>query len=151
VHDTLSETIYCSQPIGFVDPTHPDRVCLLNKSLYELKKAPRAWYNRFASYITSLGFIEVKSNTSLFVFWHGTDMLYLLFYADNIIHTASSVALLQRIISAIKREFAMKDIRPLHHFWEFLYNIRRTGPSSLGISLLSIFLSKLAWWTASRF
>jgi hypothetical protein len=94
MHDTLSETIYCSQPIGFVDPTQLDRVCLLNKSLYELKNAPRAWYNRFASYITSLGFIEVKSDTSLFVFWHGTDTLYLLLYADNIIHTASSVALL---------------------------------------------------------
>jgi hypothetical protein len=26
VHDTLLETIYCSQPIGFIDPTHPDHI-----------------------------------------------------------------------------------------------------------------------------
>jgi hypothetical protein len=45
----------------------------------------------------------------------------------------------------------MKDLGPLHHFWEFPYNIRRTSSSSLSVSLLSIFLSELAWWTASRF
>jgi hypothetical protein len=37
MYGTLSKTVYCSQPIGFVDPTQPDRVCRLNKSLYGLK------------------------------------------------------------------------------------------------------------------
>ena len=30
-------TVYCQQPPGFVDPAHPDHVCLLQKSLYDLK------------------------------------------------------------------------------------------------------------------
>jgi hypothetical protein len=63
-----------------------------------------------------LGFIEAKSNTSLFVFWHGTDMVYLLLYVDDIVLTVSSIALLQRTISALKREFVMKDLGPFHHF-----------------------------------
>jgi hypothetical protein len=37
LHGTLSETIYCSQPVDFVDPAHPQLVCRLNKSLYGLK------------------------------------------------------------------------------------------------------------------
>jgi hypothetical protein len=37
LYGTLSETIYCSQPIGFVDPAHSQLVCRLNKSLYGLK------------------------------------------------------------------------------------------------------------------
>jgi hypothetical protein len=43
-------------------------------------------------------------------------MVYLLLYVDDIILTASSTKLLHRIISAFQREFAMKDLRPLHHF-----------------------------------
>jgi hypothetical protein len=43
-------------------------------------------------------------------------MIYLLLYVDDIVLTASSAILLQQTISAFKREFAMKDLRPLHHF-----------------------------------
>jgi hypothetical protein len=60
LHDTLSEIVICAQPTGFEDSTHPDYVCRLNRSLYGLKQAPRAWYNRFASHLLQLGFIEVK-------------------------------------------------------------------------------------------
>jgi hypothetical protein len=116
LHDTLSEIVYCSQPTGFVDPTQPDRVCCLNKSLYGLKQAPHAWYSRFATYLLSLGFVEAKSDTSLFVFSRGTDMVYLLLYVDDIVLTASSTTLLQHTISALKREFTMKELGPLHHF-----------------------------------
>jgi hypothetical protein len=42
LHGTLTETVYCQQPSGFEDSTHPDYVCRLNKSLYGLKQAPRA-------------------------------------------------------------------------------------------------------------
>jgi hypothetical protein len=37
LYGTLSETMYCSQPAGFVDSSHSDMVCRLNKSLYGLK------------------------------------------------------------------------------------------------------------------
>jgi hypothetical protein len=40
LYDTLMETIYYNQPTRFVDPAQPNHVCLLNKSIYRLKKAP---------------------------------------------------------------------------------------------------------------
>lgn len=67
LHVTLDETVYCQQPSGFVDPEHPDHVCLLLKSLYGLKQARRAWYQRFATHIRSSGFTSSVSNTSLFI------------------------------------------------------------------------------------
>jgi hypothetical protein len=33
LHGTLTKTVYCSQPVGFVDSSYPDLVCRLNKSL----------------------------------------------------------------------------------------------------------------------
>jgi hypothetical protein len=108
--------VFYYQPTGFADPAHPDLVCRLHKSLYGLKQAPWAWYNRFATYLTTPGFIEAKSNTSLFIFHHGSDTVYLLLYIDDIILTASSTKLVHRTISALQREFTMKDLGLLHHF-----------------------------------
>jgi hypothetical protein len=116
LHDTLSETVFCCQPTGFTDPAHPNLLCRLHKSLYGLNQAPRAWYSWFATYLATLGFIEAKSDTSLFIFRRVSYTIYLLLYIDDIILTASSTALLRRTIFALQREFAMKDLGPLHHF-----------------------------------
>jgi hypothetical protein len=93
-------------------------VCRLNKSLYGLKQAPRAWYHYFASYLISLGFVEAKSNTSLFVYHRGAITTYLLLYVDDIVLTALSPELLQRSTTALHKQFVMKDLGPRHHFFD---------------------------------
>ena len=103
----MTETVYCSQPTSYVDFARSDLVCRLNCSLHRLKQAPRAWCSRFASYLASLGFIKAKSDTSLFIYWHGDNTFDLLLYVDDIVLTASSAALLQRTSVALQREFAM--------------------------------------------
>jgi hypothetical protein len=40
----------------------------------------------------------------------------LLLYVDDIVLNASSATIMQQIISALKREFTMKDLGPLQHF-----------------------------------
>jgi hypothetical protein len=104
LHGTLLDTVYCSQPMGFVDPVQLDWVCRLNKSLYGLKQAPQTWYSWFTTYLLTLGFVEAKTDTSLFVFRRGADMLYLLLYVDDIVLIVSSTVLLQHTISALKHE-----------------------------------------------
>jgi hypothetical protein len=84
--------------------------------MYGLKQAPRAWHHRFASHLTSIGFVEAKSDTSIFIYRHGTNMAILLLYVDDIVLMASSMRLLQRIIAALRREFSMTDMGPIHHF-----------------------------------
>jgi hypothetical protein len=127
LHGTISETVFCCQPTGFADTASPDLVCRLRKSLYELKHALRAWYSRFATYLTTLEFIKAKSDTSLFILRRGSDTVYLLFYVDNIIQTTSSTELLHRTISALQWEFAMKDLEPLHHFLDITVERRPDG------------------------
>jgi hypothetical protein len=43
-------------------------------------------------------------------------MIYLLLYVNDIVLMASSVGLLQRTITSLQSEFAMKDLGELHHF-----------------------------------
>ncbi|GJT93062.1 putative ribonuclease H-like domain-containing protein, partial [Tanacetum coccineum] len=43
LYGTIDEEVYVSQPPGFVDPDHPNKVYKVVKALYGLHQAPRAW------------------------------------------------------------------------------------------------------------
>ncbi|GKD95694.1 ribonuclease H-like domain-containing protein, partial [Tanacetum coccineum] len=88
----------------------------LDRSLYGLKQAFRAWFQRFASYITRVGFHHSRCDSSLFIYRHGTNTAYLLLYVDHIVLTASSKTLLQQIISSLHQEFSMTDLGSLNYF-----------------------------------
>jgi hypothetical protein len=116
LHGHLDETVYCQQPLGFVDLACPDDDCLLQRSLYGLKQAPRVWYQRFAAHLRLLGFAASVFDTSLFVLKERDATAYLLLYVDDIILTVSSSDLLQRIMARLHSKFAMTDLGDLHHF-----------------------------------
>ena len=116
LHGDLHETVYMHQPLGFRDPQHPDYVCRLRKSLYGLKQAPRAWYQRFADYVSTIGFRHSTSDHSLFIYQRGSDMAYILLYVDDIILISSSHDLRKSIMALLASEFAMKDLGPLSYF-----------------------------------
>jgi hypothetical protein len=77
--------------------------------LYGLRQAPRPWFNRFVSFIITVGFIQFHADSSLFVLRRGGVTTYLLLYVNDIIMSASSTTLLQEIIDWLKSEFAIKD------------------------------------------
>lgn len=52
----LDEEIYMHQPEGFVMPRQEHKVCNLIKSLYDFKKAPKQWHEKFDKVIVSNGF-----------------------------------------------------------------------------------------------
>ncbi|CAN6706409.1 unnamed protein product [Malus baccata var. baccata] len=76
-----------AQPPGFLDPNHPEMVCKLDKSLYGLKQAHRAWNERFTAFLPSIGFKDTYSDSSLFVKTAGSNIVILLLYVDDIIIT----------------------------------------------------------------
>ncbi|GKC66501.1 ribonuclease H-like domain-containing protein [Tanacetum coccineum] len=103
LHGDLSETDYMHQPLGFRDSSHPDYFCLLQRYLYGLKQAltPWVWLQQFAAYITRVWFTHSRCDSSLFIDRQGTGTTYLLLYVDDIVLTASSEVLLQKIITSL--------------------------------------------------
>lgn len=116
LHGTLDETVYMTQPPGFVDKTKSDYVCKFKRAIYGLKKAPRAWNARFVTFITNNGFIQSKSDASLFVYRKNGQMAYLILYVDDILVTASAERLKNTIIAVLKREFPMTDLGRIQSF-----------------------------------
>jgi len=61
----LREEVYMQPPPGYSVPE--GMVCRLRRSLYGLKQAPRAWFQRFASVVTTAGFSASTHDPALFV------------------------------------------------------------------------------------
>ncbi|GJY02990.1 retrovirus-related pol polyprotein from transposon TNT 1-94 [Tanacetum coccineum] len=71
----LKEEVYVSQPDGFVDPEHPDKVYILKKELYGLKQALRAWYDELSNFLVSKGFTKGVIDPTLFTIRYREDIL----------------------------------------------------------------------------
>jgi histone deacetylase 1/2 len=66
LHGILEEDVYMKQPPSFGSSANPNYICKLDKALYGLKHAPRAWYSRLSFKLSTLGFVPSKADTSLF-------------------------------------------------------------------------------------
>ncbi|GJS61666.1 retrovirus-related pol polyprotein from transposon TNT 1-94 [Tanacetum coccineum] len=71
----LREEVYISYPYGFVDPDKPNHVYRIKKALYELKQAPRVWYDLLSLFLLSQGFSKGTVDPTLFISRKGKDIL----------------------------------------------------------------------------
>ena len=104
------------QPLGYVDAAHPTYVCKLHKSLYGLKLAPRAWFERFTFHLLHLGFTASFVDSSLFIFQSKSILIYLLLYMDDIIITWNNSKHVSSLIIALISVFELKDLGALNYF-----------------------------------
>lgn len=72
----------------FVDPTRSNHLCKLHKAIYGLKQFPRAWFQRFSSFLIRTSFIQSQADNSTFVYQDNSLIMALLLYVDDIVLTA---------------------------------------------------------------
>jgi hypothetical protein len=78
LHSILEEEVYMTHPPGFVDPNFSTHHCKLDKALYDLKQAPRAWYAYLSDKLQSIGFQPSQADVSLFYYRKGSIVIFLL-------------------------------------------------------------------------
>ncbi|GKF29136.1 putative ribonuclease H-like domain-containing protein, partial [Tanacetum coccineum] len=59
--------VYVCQPPSFEDPQFPDKVYKVEKALYGLHQAPRAWYETLSTYLLENGFRRGLIDKTLFI------------------------------------------------------------------------------------
>ncbi|GJV84626.1 putative ribonuclease H-like domain-containing protein, partial [Tanacetum coccineum] len=67
LYGKIEEEVYVCQPPGFKDPYFPDKVYKVEKALYGLHQAPRAWYETLSTYVLDNGFQTGKIDKTLFI------------------------------------------------------------------------------------
>jgi len=60
------EMIYVTQPEGYVDSDHPNWVCLLLKSLYGIKQAPRVWNETLHKFLIESNFNQSDADPCVY-------------------------------------------------------------------------------------
>ena len=98
------------QPPSFVDPRFPNCVCHLNKALYGLKYAPKAWFHKLCMVLLQFGFQSSRAYAFLFIYHIASDTALILVYVDDILVTASNSDLLSQVISFLRTSFAICDL-----------------------------------------
>lgn len=144
LHGYLKEEVFMEQPKGFEDPTFPDHVRHLHKSIYGLKQAPRAWFMRPSQALLELGFSNSIVDTSLFLFHQHSIHIFVLIYVDDILVSSNSPAAVSGLISHLHRDFVVKDLGPLSYF----LGIQATRQPQASMSLTCC--TGLAWMAPSR-
>ncbi|GKC02574.1 integrase, partial [Tanacetum coccineum] len=88
----------------------------LRKTLYSLKQAPRAWYEKFTIVVTSLGFVSSDHDSTLFVKQSSAGCTLLLLYVDDMIITRDDCVRIKSLKLELAHSFATKDLSLLCYF-----------------------------------
>nr|GEV25733.1 hypothetical protein [Tanacetum cinerariifolium] len=89
LYGNIEKEVYVCQPPGFEDPDFPDRVYKVEKALYGLHQAPRAWYETLSTYLLDNGFQRGKIDKTLFIKRNKGDILVAQVYVDDIIFSST--------------------------------------------------------------
>ncbi|GJT15898.1 putative ribonuclease H-like domain-containing protein [Tanacetum coccineum] len=116
LYGKIEEEVYVCQPPGFEDPDFPDRVCKLEKALYGLHKAPRAWYETLSTYLLDNEFQRGKINKTLFIKRHNGDILLVQVYVDDIIFGSTNKELYNAFKELMHEKFQMSSMGELTFF-----------------------------------
>ncbi|GKF68573.1 putative ribonuclease H-like domain-containing protein [Tanacetum coccineum] len=90
LYGTIEEEVYVTQPPGFKDLDHPNKVYKVVKALYGFHQAPRAWYATLANYLLGNGFKRGKIDQTLFIKKQKGYILLVQVYADDIIFASTN-------------------------------------------------------------
>ena len=84
LNDMIEEEYYIKQSQGFEVEDRWKHVCKLKKALYGLTQAPRAWYGRIYSFLSSMGFTKSKDDPNTYTNIMDDELVIVLLYMDDL-------------------------------------------------------------------
>nr|GEW76693.1 hypothetical protein [Tanacetum cinerariifolium] len=153
LYGTIDEEVYVMQPPGFQDPEFPKIVYKVEKAMYGLHQAPRAWYGTLSKYLLDNGFQRGTIDQTLFIRKHKGEFLLVQVYVDDIIFGSSNPQLWREFEALMHDKFQMSamDVRSANTPMDKENPWRKDRPGKdVELHLYRSMIESLVYLTASR-
>ncbi|GKD87994.1 putative ribonuclease H-like domain-containing protein [Tanacetum coccineum] len=117
LYGTIEEEVYVCQPPGYEDLQFPDKVYKVEKALYGLHQAPKAWYETLSTYLLENRFRRGTIDKTLFIKKDQGDILLVQVYVDDIIFGSTKKSLCLEFEQIMHKRFQMSSIGELTFFF----------------------------------
>jgi hypothetical protein len=107
LYGPLEETVYMRQPPGFAEKGKESWVCRLQKAVYGLHQAPRAFYLHISKVLGKAGFKSIHGDPSIFVRVMEGHTSFIGLYVDDAIIASSSSEHLAETKRFLNQHFKM--------------------------------------------
>nr|GEX62419.1 putative ribonuclease H-like domain-containing protein [Tanacetum cinerariifolium] len=116
LYGTIDEEVYVMQPPRFQDPAFPAKVYKVEKVMYGLHQAPRAWYGTLSKYLLKNSFQRGTLDQTLFIIRQREDFILVQVYVDDIIFGSSNPQLCREFEALMHEKFQMSAMGELNFF-----------------------------------
>ncbi|GJW69891.1 putative ribonuclease H-like domain-containing protein [Tanacetum coccineum] len=119
LYGKIEEEVYVCQPPGFEDPDFLDKVFKVykvEKALYGLHQAPRAWYETLSTYLLKNRFQRGQIDKTLFIKRDQGDILIVQVYVNDIIFGSTKKKLCTEFKKMMHKKFQMSSMGELTFF-----------------------------------
>lgn len=116
LHGELKETVFVIRPEGFEVKGSENKVYRLNKALYGLRQAPRAWKNKLNSILMELQFSKCSKEPSVYRKKVHNDLLVFSVYVDDIFITETNMDVIVEFKREMASKFEMSDLGKLTYY-----------------------------------
>nr|GFA62198.1 copia protein [Tanacetum cinerariifolium]GFA62216.1 copia protein [Tanacetum cinerariifolium] len=116
LYGRIAEEVYVCQPPGFEDPNFLDKVYKVEKALYRLHQALRAWYETLSTYLSENSFHRGQIDKTLFIKRHKDDIRLVQVYVDDIIFGSTKKELSTEFEKLMHDKFQMSSMGELSLF-----------------------------------
>ncbi|GJW65573.1 putative ribonuclease H-like domain-containing protein [Tanacetum coccineum] len=116
LYGKIKEEVYVCQPPGFEDPEFPNKVYKVEKALYGLHRAARAWYETISTYLLDNRFQRGQIDKTLFIKRIKSDILLVQVYVDDIIFRSTKKELCTDFENLMDKKFQMSSMGELTFF-----------------------------------
>ncbi|GJR85204.1 putative ribonuclease H-like domain-containing protein [Tanacetum coccineum] len=116
LYGTIEEEVYVCQPPGFEDLQFPNKVYKVEKALYGLHQAPRAWYETLSTYLLENRLRIGTIDKTLFIKKDKGDILLVQVYVEDIFFGSTKKSLCVEFEQMMHKRFQMSSIGELTFF-----------------------------------